>query len=129
MPGGGYSEMGDDPHDARKPAFDDEPLYPILMFVGQFQGRDASQRPSHDPEILSKVSPGELGYDLFQNDMAILNEVREGGNPAAGSITPVIGNDQVHFLLVIEGRDLIIIAHHFTVSVEEKDPGPFLMTL
>ena len=61
--------------------------------------------------------------------MAILNEVRERGNAAAGSIPPVIGNDQVQFLLVIERSDLIVIAHHFTIAVEEKNPGPFLMTL
>ena len=60
--------------------------------------------------------------------MAILNEVRERGSAATGSITPVIGNDQVQFLLVIERSDLIVITHHFTIAVEEKDPGPFLMT-
>jgi len=61
--------------------------------------------------------------------VAILNEIRERGNATAGSITPVIGNGQVQFLLVIEGSDLIVITHHFTVAMEEKDPGPFLMTL
>jgi hypothetical protein len=75
------------------------------------------------------VSPGDLGDDFFQDDVAILNEVRERGNAAAGSVTPVIGNDQVQSLLVIERSDFIIITHHFAIAVEEKDPGPFLMAL
>jgi hypothetical protein len=63
------------------------------MVVGQFQGRDTSQRPSHDPEVRSKISFGELGSDLFEDGMGILNKVSEGRDPAASTITSVIGDD------------------------------------
>jgi hypothetical protein len=63
------------------------------MVIGQFQGRDTSQRPSHDPEVCPKISLGELGSDLFEDGMGILNKVSEGRDPAANPITSVIGND------------------------------------
>jgi len=63
------------------------------MGIGQFQGRDTSQRSSHDPEVRSKISFGELGSDLFEDGMGILNEVSEGWDPAASTITSVIGDD------------------------------------
>jgi hypothetical protein len=122
-----YSKMDDDPHHAGKSAFDDESLDHILVLVGQFESGDASQRPSHDPEIFPKVSSGKLLLNLFQDDMAIVNETREGWNSTAGSITSVISNDEVEVPLMIKGRDLIIVAHHFTISVEKQDPRPLMM--
>jgi len=119
--------MNDHPHHAGKSAFDDESLDHILVLVGQFESGDTSQGPSHDPKIFPKGSSGKLLLNLFQDDMTIVNETREGWNPAAGSITSVISNDGVEFPLMIEGRDLIIVTHHFTISVEEQDPRPLLM--
>src|SRR4030042_4515550 len=59
--------------------------------------------------------------------MRILNEVGEGGGSAAGSIAPVIGHDQVHLALMVEGGDLIIIARHLAVPVKKKNPRPFAL--
>jgi hypothetical protein len=92
------------------------------MVIGQFQGRDASQRPPHDPEVRSKISSGKLGSDLFEDSMGVLSKVGKGRDPAADTITSVIGDDQVQVCLMVEKRDLIIIAHHFAISVKEKDP-------
>jgi hypothetical protein len=88
-----HSKMDHDPHHARKATFQDEPFQCLLMVIGQFQGRDTSQRPSHDPEVRPKISFGELGSDLFEDGMGILNKVSEGRDPAAGTIPSVIGND------------------------------------
>jgi hypothetical protein len=43
----------------------------------------------------------------------------EGRGSGAGSIAPVIGYDKVRFLLVVKGRNLIIITHHLPIPVEE----------
>jgi hypothetical protein len=59
--------------------------------------------------------------------MRILNEIGEGRDSAAGSVTPVIGDDQVRPDLMIKGSDLIVIAHHLTVPVEKKNPWPFVV--
>jgi hypothetical protein len=60
--------------------------------------------------------------------MGIVNEIGEGRNTIAGSVAPVIGNDQVKLLLMIKGRYLIIIAHHLTIPMEKKNPWPFVVT-
>src|SRR4030043_2118167 len=49
----GHSEMKHDPHHAGKTALNDEPLHLFLMGIGQFHGRDTSQRPSHHPQAFS----------------------------------------------------------------------------
>jgi hypothetical protein len=51
--------------------------------------------------------------------MGIMNEVGEGRGPTAGSITPVIGDDQVNFLLMIKRRDVIVITRHLAIPVEK----------
>jgi hypothetical protein len=51
--------------------------------------------------------------------MGILSEMGKGRGPCAGSIAPVIGHDQVHLLLVVKSRDLIIITHHLPIPVEK----------
>jgi hypothetical protein len=90
---GRHSKMDHDPHHTGKTTFQDEPFQCLLMVIGQFQGRDTSQRPSHDPEVPSEISSGELGSDLFEDGMGILSKVGEGRDPAASTIPPVIGND------------------------------------
>jgi hypothetical protein len=90
---GRHSKMDHDPHHARKATFQDEPFKCLLMVMGQFQGRDAPQRPSHDPEVRSKISFGELDSDLFKDGMGILNKVSEGWDPVASTITSVVGDD------------------------------------
>jgi hypothetical protein len=60
--------------------------------------------------------------------VCILNEIGEGRGSGTCSITPVVGHDQVHLPLVIKGRNLIIIAYHFTVPVKKKNPWPFALT-
>jgi hypothetical protein len=124
----GCPKMEQDPHHTGKATLDNEPLHLFLIMVGQFQGRDASQRPPHHPQVFSQASSGELPSDLFKDHTRILNEIGEGGGSAAGSITPVIGYDQVHLALMIKGRDLVIIAHHLAVPVKKKDPGPFVLS-
>jgi len=59
--------------------------------------------------------------------MCILNKIGEGRDPGAGPITPVIGHNEINFLLMVKGRDLVIIAHHLTIPVEKKNPWPFVM--
>jgi hypothetical protein len=51
--------------------------------------------------------------------MGVLSEIGEGRDPATDPVTPVIGHDQVQSLLVIKGRNFIVIAHHLTISVKE----------
>jgi hypothetical protein len=74
-----------------------------------------------------QISSEELLPDLFKDDMRILDEIGEGRGSSASAITPVIGHDQVHPLLMIKRRDLIIIADHFTIPVEKKKPWPFVL--
>ena len=123
----GNSQMRDDPHDTGKTALKDESLHLFLIVIGQFQTGDTSKGPSHDPQILSQISSGDLLPDLSEDDMRILGEIGEGRGSSAGSITPVIGHDQVDPLLVIKRRDLVIIADHFTIPVEKKKPWPFVL--
>ena len=87
--------------------------------IGQLQSGDTSQRPSHDPQIFSKIFYGELLSYLFKNNVGILSEIGESGNPAAYSVAPVISNHQVQPLLMIEEGDLIIVAHHLAIPMEE----------
>jgi hypothetical protein len=59
--------------------------------------------------------------------MGILSKVSEGRDPAAGTVSSVICDDEVKVFLMKEGRHLIIIAHHFAISVKEQDPGSMVV--
>jgi hypothetical protein len=122
-----YSKMKHDPHHTGKTTLNEESLDLFLMVIGQLQGGDTSQRPSHHPQVFSQVSSGKLLSDFFEDGMGILNQIGEGRGPRAGSITPVISNDQVNLLLMIKRRHLIIITYHLTIPMEKKNPRPFAM--
>jgi hypothetical protein len=119
--------MEEDPHHTGKATLDNQPLHLFLIMVGQFQGRDTSQRPPHHPQVFSQASSGELPSDLSKDHMRILNEIGEGRGSGTGSVTPVIGHDQIHLPLMIKEGNLIIIAHHFAIPVEKKNPWPFVL--
>jgi hypothetical protein len=59
--------------------------------------------------------------------MCILNKIGEGRDPGAGPITPVVGHNEINFLLMVKRRDLVIITHHLTIPVKKKKPWPFVM--
>jgi hypothetical protein len=122
----GDSEMKQDPSHTGKATLDNESFHFFLMMVSQLQGRETSQGPPHHPQVLLQIFSGELISDLFKENMRILNEIGDGRGSAADSITPVIGNNQVHSSLMIKRSDLIVIAYHLTVPVEKKNPWPFV---
>jgi len=122
-----YSKMKHDSHHAGKTTLDDEPLHLFLMLRGQFQGCHASQRPSHHPQVFSYISSEEFLSDLFKDDMGILNEIGECRGSGTGSITSIVGHDQVYFPLMVKRRNLVIIAYDLAIPVEIQNPRPFAM--
>ncbi len=59
--------------------------------------------------------------------MGIVDEVRKRRGSGAGSITSIVGHDQVYFFLVVKTRNLVIIAHDLAIPVEIQNPRPFAM--
>src|SRR4030042_894732 len=54
-PEGWDAQMSDDPDNARESTLNDNSIQFLEMMESQFQCRNASQRPSHDPEVAPKA--------------------------------------------------------------------------
>jgi len=71
-----YPEMPDDPDHAGKTALNDEAPKNVLVSTGKLDCGDASQRSSHDPQVLIAIPLRKLLSYGLENLMSILREVR-----------------------------------------------------
>ena len=104
------------------------PLMACLMLRRQFERRDTPEGPPHDPQVTPETPSCQFIRHGLEQDIGIVNKIRQCWNPAAHSIPSVIGNHEVQLFLVVERGNLIVVTDHLPIAVKKQDPGPLRMT-
>ena len=116
-----YAEPLKEPQGICKTAFYDHPLYPILMMKGDLTDGGASEGSPHQERFPREPLPAQDLAKGLKYYVSVSDHCREGRSTGARAISPIIGHKEVYLSLIIERRQVVVVAHDLSISVKIEE--------